>query len=144
MHTNRWAPYLLPARTYLLLSALWMWLYRPVFAYLGVIFSRQEFRTNQILLLAVLALIGFRLSRARPSLPQPEDFHPRFQWPALALALGCSLLYLAVERFLDIRSLSAALFGLATYGLLGLWLEPAPLARWFSGRAPPGGRPAVR
>jgi exosortase O len=42
----------------------------------------------------------------------------------LALALGGSALYLAVERFLDINTLSASLFGLASYGLLGLWMDP--------------------
>jgi exosortase O len=34
------------------------------------------------------------------------------------------MLYLVVERYLDINTLSACLFGLATYGLLGLWPEP--------------------
>ncbi len=130
MHTNRWGPYLLPAGPILLLSALWIWLYRPVFSYLGVIFSRQEFRTNQVLLLAVLVLIAARLRRSHIPFPQPEDLRPRLHPPALALLLGCSLLYLLMERFFDIRSLSAALFGLATYGLLGLWLESS---RWREG-----------
>jgi exosortase O len=55
---------------------------------------------------------------------------PRAYWPGLALALGGSALYLVAERFLDINTLSATLFGLATYGLLGLWLSPR---RWIEG-----------
>jgi exosortase O len=33
-------------------------------------------------------------------------------------------LFLLAERYLDINTLSATLFGLASYGLLGLWLSP--------------------
>jgi exosortase O len=42
----------------------------------------------------------------------------------LGLALSGSILYLICERFLDVNTLSATLFGLASYGLLGLWLWP--------------------
>jgi exosortase/archaeosortase family protein len=48
----------------------------------------------------------------------------------LSLALGGSVLFLLVERFLDINMLAACLFALASYGLLGLWLSPA---RWRQG-----------
>lgn len=101
---------------------LWIWLFRPVYAYLGIIFTRQEFRTNQIVLLAVLALVIFQVRRGdfRPHL----DAQPQLYPPALFLALGCSFLFLLAERYLDINTLSATLFGLATYGLLGLWLRP--------------------
>ncbi|MCP4427447.1 MAG: hypothetical protein GY803_23405, partial [Chloroflexi bacterium] len=37
---------------------LWLWLYWPIFGYLSVIFSREDFRANQILLLGVLFLIA--------------------------------------------------------------------------------------
>ena len=78
----------------------------------------------------MLALIGLRLRKTHWRLPGPDDLRPHLHVAALALALGGSALYLAVEHFLDIRSLSAALFGLATYGLMGLWLEPR---RWKEG-----------
>lgn len=52
------------------------------------------------------------------------DAAPHVFLPGLVLALGGSALYLAVERFLDINTLSASLFGLASYGLLGLWIGP--------------------
>jgi exosortase O len=107
---------------------LWLWLYRPVYDYLAIIFSREDFRTNQIVLLAVALLTGWQVWQGdfRPQFSAP----PRLAYPALGLALGGSLLFLAVERFLDVNTLSASLFGLASYGLLGLWLEPH---RWRQG-----------
>ena len=107
---------------------LWIWLYRPLFDYLAVIFTRDDFRTNQIVLVGVVALIVVRL---RKGVSRPQfDALPQLHFPALALALGGSLLYLACERFLDINTVSASLFGLASYGLLGLWVEPR---RWRQG-----------
>jgi exosortase O len=107
---------------------LWLWLYRPLFDYLAVIFSRDDFRTNQIMLVGVVALIAIRMRKevARPRL----DARPQLNPPALALALGGSGLYLLCERFLDINTVSASLFGLSSYGLLGLWMEPQ---RWRQG-----------
>jgi exosortase O len=107
---------------------LWLWLYRPVSAYLGIIFTRQEFRTNQIVLLAVLVLIVLQSRRGQFSLALGHL--PQLQAPGLALALSASFAYVAAERWLDINTLSAMLFGLATYGLLGLWMQPR---RWRQG-----------
>jgi exosortase O len=106
----------------------WVFLYLPVFRYLGVLFSREEFRTNQILLGGIAGLLAYRAYRARlrPCFDRP----PRLDGAALSLALGASLLYLLVERFLDINILSAFLFALASYGLLGLWLDAR---RWRQG-----------
>jgi exosortase O len=103
--------------------ALWLWLFHPVYAYLGIIFTREQFRTNQVVLLAVLALVIFQVRKGdfRPRL----DAQPQLFLPALALALGGSILFLLAEHYLDINTLSATLFGLATYGLVGLWLRPA-------------------
>ncbi len=102
--------------------ALWLWLFRPVYAYLATIFTRQEFRTNQVVLIAALALVAMQVRRG--------DFHiqphiaPQLYPPALAVALGGAALFVMAEKFLDINTLSAALFGLASYGLVGLWLRP--------------------
>ncbi len=112
----------------LALLALWLWLYAPVFQYLAILFTREEFRTNQIVMLGVAGLLVFQARKAH--------FHFQVQAapvlfiPGLALALGASLAYLLVERFLNINTLSAFLFGLASYGLLGLWLAPE---RWRQG-----------
>jgi exosortase O len=103
---------------------LWLWLYRPMYAYLAIIFSRDDFRTNQLVLLGALALIALRTYRKRPCLQ--IDAAPRLAALPLALALGGSALYLVVERYLDVNTLSACLFGLASYGLLGLWMRPRP------------------
>jgi exosortase O len=110
------------------LLALWVWLYWAVFGYLAVIFSREEFRTNQAVLLIVLILvfIQFRQQRIRPRF----DVLPQMYLPGLLIAIGGSVLYLLCERFLDINTLSATLFGLATYGLFGLWMSPR---RWQEG-----------
>lgn len=110
------------------LAVLWLWLYRAVFPYLRIIFTDAEFRTNQIVLVGVLIVILGQLRHQR--LNPRFDALPHFYAPGLALALGSSLLYLAAERYLDINTLSATLFGLATYGLLGLWMAPR---RWTEG-----------
>ena len=106
---------------------LWLWLYRPVFDYLAIIFSREDFRTSQFALIGVIVLIVIRARKER--LYPRVDALPQLHYPALALALGGSALFLAVERFLDINTLSASLFGLASYGLLGLWMQPQPWRR---------------
>lgn len=104
------------------LLALWLWLYRAVYPYLAVIFTRQEFRTNQLVLLGALYLIFSQVRRGH--LRPRFSASPQLYWPALALALGSSAFYLIIERFLDINTFSATLFGMASYGLLGLWMSP--------------------
>jgi exosortase O len=104
------------------LAIVWLWLYRAMLSYLRIIFTHQEFRTNQIMLLGVGILIISQLRQERLHLHL--DASPHIYLPGLALALGSSGLYLLSERFLDINTLSATLFGLATYGLLGLWISP--------------------
>lgn len=110
------------------LLLLWAVLYRPVYPYLATIFTRQEFRTNQIALLAVVALIGVQIRRG--NLRLTPFALPQLHLPALILMLGGSAAFIAAERWLDINTLSATLFGLATYGLLGMWMEPR---RWRLG-----------
>jgi exosortase O len=110
------------------IAGLWLWLYRPVFGYLAIIFSREDFRTNQVLLIGVIVLIASQMRKGRMHLR--IDLAPHLFPSALILALGGSVLYLVVERFLDVNTISASLFGLASYGLLGLWLEPR---RWRQG-----------
>ena len=107
----------------LVVIGLWLWLYRPIYDNLATIFTREDFRTNQVALLGVLVLIGLRLRREhlRPRL----SAKPRPHAAALALAIGGSLAFVAVERFLDVNVVAMCLFGLASYGLLGLWMPPA-------------------
>lgn len=107
---------------------LWLWLYWPVIDYLGFIFSKDDFRTNQLLLIGVAILVVIRLRQRRLSLPRQA--RPVLAGGPLMVMLGGSILYLLTERFLDINILSALLFGIASYGLLGLWLTPR---HWWAG-----------
>ncbi len=111
-----------------ILLVLWGWLYWAVFGYFQVIFSSAEFRTNQIVLAIVLVLFFVQFRKERWQLRL--DVLPQIFWPGLSLVLIGSILYLLAERFLDINTLSASLFGLATYGLIGLWMSPR---RWLAG-----------
>lgn len=112
-----------------LIGGLWLWLYRAVFDYLAIIFTREDFRTNQILLIGVIILLVAQIRKEKIHLQL--DATPQLFRPALLLVLVCSFLYLLVERFLDINTISASLFGLASYGLLGLWINPARWRRNF-------------
>ena len=112
----------------LLIAGAWIWLYWPVLDYLTLIFSREDFRTNQILLIGIITLIIMHI-RQQDKRFQWDTPPQLLYWP-LTIALGGSILYLLAERFLDVNTLSATLFGLSTYGLLGLWLSPT---RWRQG-----------
>ena len=107
---------------------LWGWFYRPVYPYLRIIFTREEFRTNQVVLLAVIFLIFLQVRKGELR-PRPESL-PQLYLPALVFTLGGSALFLVSERYLDINTLSASMFGMASYGLLGLWIGPQ---RWVQG-----------
>lgn len=111
-----------------LIVALWLWLYAPLFPYLGIIFSNEDFRTNQILLAGVALLIAARVKREGIQLHVTRP--PQPAWLPLALVFCGSLLYLLVERFLDINTVATSLAALATYGLLGLW---SPVEGWRRG-----------
>ena len=106
----------------------WGWLFAPLADYLGIIFSREDFRTNQILLVGIVVLLVVQMQKEnlRPKL----DAMPVLRIRPFLLLLVSSITYLLIERFLDVNTLSASLFGLTTYGLLGLWL---PKQQWRSG-----------
>ena len=112
----------------LVLIGSWIWLFHPIYPYLKTIFTREEFRTNQIVLLGALALIGLQVHRG--ALHPNISSLPQLNYPALVLTLTASAAFLLAVRFLDINTLSASLFGLASYGLFGLWLDPL---RWRFG-----------
>lgn len=105
-----------------LLWALWLWLFRPIFPYLATIFTRYDFRSNQIALMILVAVFaykayeeGLRIDFGRPAQIRPMP---------LALMLTTASAFVGFERFLDINNLSAALFVAATYGLVGLYVHP--------------------
>jgi hypothetical protein len=110
-----------PALANLVLLTAWFLLFLPVYPYLRIIFTREEFRTNQIVLVVVIVLFAMQIRKGdlKPQLNLLPQFHPI----ALALILFASISFLISERFLDINTLSASMFGLASYGMLGLWME---------------------
>ena len=112
----------------LMLLGLWLFLFRPVYPYISTIFTRQEFRLNQF---ALVGVIGLLIYQARKNgLGLHFGTAPALRPAALAMLLGSSAAFILAERVVDINTLSASLFGLAFYGLLGLWLEPR---RWRQG-----------
>jgi exosortase O len=121
-------PNLIAALANIVLLFLCFWLFRPVYPYLGIIFTREEFRTNQVVLLVVILLIVTQVRRGdiKPRLLA----HPQLNPLALVLILFASALFIVSERYLDINTLSASLFGLAIYGLVGLWMD---VQRWRRG-----------
>jgi len=101
----------------------WMFLFRSIFPYLSIIFTRQEFRLNQLALLGVICLIIYQARK--DGIRARFRSAPMLHLPALAMLLGSSIAFVLTERWVDINTLSASLFGLAFYGLLGLWLDPS-------------------
>lgn len=106
----------------LFVLAAWLRLFRGIFAYLAEIFTEDDFRTNQLVLVGILALIVLQVRQGRITVSL--DRAPRVHVPALIIAFGGAILYVLVERFLDINTLSASLFAFASYGLLGVWMSP--------------------
>ena len=111
-----------------LLLGSWLWLFAPIFPYLRTIFSRQDFRTNQIVLLAIIVLFVLQMRRNGVNFV-PDGRLNLHRWP-LTLVVASATLFWLSERWLDINVLSATLFVLGSYGLVGLWLNPV---RWRSG-----------
>lgn len=103
--------------------ALWLRLWTPALEHMAGLFGPAHLRESAWALVGALLLVTHRAWRSgcRP--------HPaaRIQagMSAWGLLCGASLAYLAAERLWDVRILSDLLFGLASYGLVGLWMRPA-------------------
>jgi len=112
---------------------LWLWLFRSTFLLLQAVTTREDFRTNQVILIGIVLLLVMRLRQdgvrqdgARVRLDTPLRWHP----PAVALLAFASVAYLITEHFFDVNIIAACLFGVGSYGLLGLWISPQ---RWREG-----------
>ena len=84
------------ANTMILL--LWAWLFRPVYPYMGIIFTKQEFRANQFVLLAVIVLLVIQVRRGRLQLTLRDL--PQLHLPGLIIALVGAAAFIAAERWL--------------------------------------------
>lgn len=115
------------------IGAAWLWVFRSIYPHLAIIFTREDFRTNQLLLLGVIGLVLWRWRDANPdrtsgfALPAPRL---RLRPAPFALMLVAGLGFIGLQHWLNINTIAATLFGFASYGLLGLWLSPH---RWRSG-----------
>lgn len=106
----------------------WFWLYTPTLIYLKHIFTIEDFRTNQILLIAIIGLMFYRwVDKPAAQIADPPSHSLTLP---LILIIGSTLLWLASERWLAINTVSATLFGLGSYGLLGLSMSTT---RWSNG-----------
>lgn len=111
-----------------LILLVWLWLFRPIYPYLTTIFTRQDFRTNQIVLALLVAIFIYKAREEGLHI----DFNHKPQPHRLPLLLlfSATSAFIFFERYLDINNLSAALLVIATYGLAGLYLQPRT---WRSG-----------
>lgn len=113
---------------------LWLWLFRDALLHLGGIYVRADMSVS-IVTLAILSVLVLRRAwrpaggglrgRAIGALLRPPE--PEV-WPLATVGLGV-VGYLLVSALLDVNILQDALFGLASFGLLGLWMTPAAWRR---------------
>ena len=63
----------------ILILVAWGWLFYPLADYLTVIFSREDFRTNQILLVGIVVLLIVQMQKGnlRPKLDAPPQLRLR-------------------------------------------------------------------
>ncbi len=111
------------------LALLWLLLFRDALAHLARIYLRADMSVSAVTLLA-LALLAMRRAwqgsggrlagRLRAALLRGPAWRPM---PLLVTALA-TLSYLVAVAVLDVHVLQDALFGLASFGLVGLWMAP--------------------
>ncbi len=99
----------------------WVWLFRPIMPYLKTIITREDFRSNQIALVMVVALIVYKAIDEQWRIDLGQQATMRVL-PLLLCVIGASG-FVINERYLDINTISTILFVLASYGLSGLYLD---------------------
>jgi exosortase O len=114
----------------LALAAAWCWLFQDLLLWLGQTLGHDDFRLNLLLLVGLGALVARRVFADPGAALDRLAAGPQLRAAPLALAALGGVGWLAVDRWLDIDILSASLFGLGTYGLVGLYLAPGA---WRSG-----------
>ncbi|MCB9743331.1 MAG: exosortase O [Alphaproteobacteria bacterium] len=108
----------------------WLALMAPALRWIQGTLGHSDFRLEMLLVLGLGALV---LARGRAAMAQAARAFaagPRAEALPLGLVGACALGFLVVERWLDIDLISAFLFGLGSYGILGLYL---PRSAWHRG-----------
>lgn len=128
MQTTRPRTSLPPIVGNTVLIAAWLWLFVPLFPYLRLIFTNEDFRTSQLISLAIIGLLvrQWQVGNLPIDLNQPAQLN---RAPLGLMAVG-AIGFLLNEWLLDVNTISSTLFALGTYGVLGLWMEPQ---RWRRG-----------
>lgn len=108
----------------------WTVLFADLLSWLVATLGHDDFRLNLILLVGLVALVARRVWSDPGQVLDRLAEGPRLRIGPLVLAVGGALGWLAVDYWWDFDIISASLFGLGTYGLIGLYLSPD---RWRSG-----------
>ncbi len=116
---------------HLTILSLWIFLFYPVILWLARTFSGESFRFHFVVLIGILTLFLYRLKNHRNEILHFSS--PSFRPLPFFIFLGSVFIYLWNGYFLKIQTLSAVLFGMGSYGLLGLFI-PKPL--WKKGWIP--------
>ena len=103
----------------------WGLLYADLLGWLVETLGHDDFRLNLIVFLGLSGLVVKRVGADPGPVLDRLAEGPRGRAAPLALVLGGALGWLAVDFWWDFDIVSASLFGLGTYGLIGLYLPPA-------------------
>ncbi len=105
------------------IAGLWLLLFWPSLSWLSDMFGRADTQLNRALLFGILACLAYRF-KERPLPP----LGLRFTAGPVLLLLAGIVSYLLFERHAGIHILSCIAFGVATFGLAGLYL---PVSTWM-------------
>ncbi len=105
------------------IAGLWLLLFWPSLSWLFTMYGQQDNLLNRVLFFFILLYLAHRFAQ-RPAVELRFYFKTA---PAVFLVAGIGS-YLFIERFVGLNILSCMAFGLATFGLAGLYL---PVASWL-------------
>lgn len=126
------------------LLLLWLAAFAPALAWWSYTLRIDPSRTSLVLAGLAAVLLARAAWRRRRAVATRLRADPAWRAAPLLLVAGGAAGFLAVERWLDVNILSASFFGVATYGLLGLYVAPqrwrrmAPIALLVVGLLPFG------
>ncbi len=122
----------------------WLWLVRDLWPHLNIIATREDFRSNQLLLIGVVGMLILRMRKTQISGRARLAAEQQVSVLAFMLVIAGVLGYVVLKRVLDINTPAAICAGLVVYGLLGFsmragnWLRGLPAAMLLVGVLPLG------